>query len=68
MEISFRFEVTGSFQSEELWKDLEPLKVNLLDTIEHVYVYGTVIPSILMYIIMTCSAYGSIRGGEFTCE
>lgn len=68
MEISFRFEVVGTFQSEELWKDLESAKVNVLDTIDHVYIYGTTIPSVLMYIFIACSKYGAIRGGEFTCE
>lgn len=68
MEISFRFEVEGDFQSEKLWKEICPAHVNLLDTIDHVYVYGTVIPSTLTALIIVCASYGVIKGGEFICE
>ena len=68
MSVSFWFEVMGNFHSEELWQELEPADVNLIDLENHVYVYGTVAPSMLVRIILICGAYGNIKGGDFSCE
>lgn len=68
MDISFRFEVVGEFQSEDLWRELQFAKLNLMDTGNNVYVYGSVTPSVLMKIIIICGHYGAIEGGEFICE
>lgn len=68
MDISFRFEIVGDFQSEDLWEELACMNINLVDTIDRVFVYGAATPSALVKIIIICGHYGVIKGGEFICE
>lgn len=68
MSVNFWFEVMGDFYSNELWQELEPTDVNLIDLDNHVYVYGTVTPSMLVRIILICGSYGNIKGGDFSCD
>ena len=68
MDINFWFEVMGDFNSDKLWGDIKAANVNLLDLDGHVYVYGTVTSSVLVWVILTCGSYGNIKGGEFECE
>lgn len=68
MDISFHFKVVGELQSEDLWRELQFAKLNLMDTGNKVYVYGSATPSVLMEIIIICGHYGTIEGGEFICE
>ena len=68
MDISFSFEIVGDFRSEDLWEELACMRVNLVDTIDRIFVYGVATPSALVKIIIICGYYGVIKGGEFICE
>lgn len=57
----FAMEVTGDFDAKELWFQLEPLKVNLMNLIEYVYVYGDAELPKLTQVIGICKRYGTIK-------
>lgn len=59
---NFDISVEGDFDPMELWKQLEPLKVNMMVLANGVYVYGDAAPVRLTRIIKVCSRFGNMKG------